>query len=90
MPGEPIDPFCCALPPPGQAAFGECLYSCCDWTYLLLLLFTICSVIGLGIIVGVKTNDDIFHHFKVANTKQLQEAIAPYITHTNTGTSSVN
>ena len=53
-----------------------------------MLLFTICSVIGLGIIVGIKTNDNIFHHFNVTNTKQLQEAIAPYITNTSTSTST--
>lgn len=52
-----------------------------------MLIFTICSVIGLGIIVGIKTNDNIFDHFNVTNTKQLQEAIAPYITNINTNAS---
>ncbi|KAL7711073.1 hypothetical protein N2W54_002295 [Lotmaria passim] len=80
MPGEPIDPFCCTPPVPGQQP--PCyvtVYNCFDWTFLLACLLFVLTVVGFGVVVGTKSKDDIFKKFNVRTTAELDAAIRPYI-----------
>ncbi|KPA80833.1 hypothetical protein ABB37_04260 [Leptomonas pyrrhocoris] len=97
VPGEPVDPFCCAAPMLGQEA--PCyvtIYNCFDWTFLLACLLFIATVVGFAVVVATKQRDDIFKKFDARNTTELDAAMKPYIiwmngnstNHTDSGSSS--
>jgi hypothetical protein len=80
MPGEPVDPFCCAPPMPGQQP--PCyvtVYECFDWTFLLSCVLFVLTVIGFAVVMATKTKDDLFKKFSVRTTAELDAAMQPYI-----------
>ncbi|KPI83701.1 hypothetical protein ABL78_7252 [Leptomonas seymouri] len=80
VPGEPVDPFCCAPPVPGQEP--PCyvsIYNCFDWTFLLSLLLFMLAIVGFAVVLATSNEDDIFRTFGVTTTVELDAAMHPYI-----------
>ncbi|KAH9588784.1 hypothetical protein LSM04_007355 [Trypanosoma melophagium] len=69
----PVDLFCCG--PPTTPGCSSCLTSRCDWTYCVMLFFTLLSVVGFIIVMIFNKNDDLFQRFEADDTVGLQKLL---------------
>lgn len=79
-----LDPY--VFGSPGMPGFLEFIYPFCDWTFVLMVLMFLGSVVGLGVVLGDYKRDNIFKLFEVTNTAELEKAIAPFIQNINQST----
>lgn len=72
-----MDPYVCGgFNRPG---FLDFIYPFCDWTFVLMILLFLGSIVGMSIILGGKSTDNIFSTFDAGNTTDLQTAIEALI-----------
>lgn len=89
MPGEPVDPFCCTPPAPGQEP--PCyvtVYNCFDWTFFFACVLFVLTVVGFAVVMATKSTDDIFKRFNARTTTELDAAMHPYIAWMNVNMSN--
>ncbi|PWU87490.1 hypothetical protein C4B63_91g45 [Trypanosoma cruzi] len=73
----PMDPYCCGQPTtPGCM---DCLTSHCEYTYCVMIFFTVLSAVGFIVVLVYADNDNLFKRFRANNTIGLQESIEKHI-----------
>ncbi|KAG5512017.1 hypothetical protein GH5_07971 [Leishmania sp. Ghana 2012 LV757] len=80
QPGEPVDPFCCAPKEPGESPrLWERVYKYFDWSFFIACFLCFLTIVGFVLVMVTKTQDNLFDLFGAKNTRELNDAMAPYI-----------
>lgn len=62
-----------------RPSFLDCIYPFCDWTFLMMILMFLGSVVGVGIVLGDSSKDNIYKAINATNYSTLENAIKPFI-----------
>lgn len=70
---QPVDPYFIG---DGTSSFYEFIYPFCDWTFLLMIVFFLASIVGVSIVLGESRTDNVFAALNVSSMTELDAKIA--------------